>query len=461
MKIRCLAGLAVMTLAIVSSAEAAWVYTETNTVANGVSQGSLTDGVWTFYATRAKNSATDLSVDAKKGMSIATESLAPIDFTEVVNQDGSASYKVVSFAFALGNRASPLAPYITEFVAPDCTSLSGEGCFKSCTNLKKIILNENATAGSGRMFEGCSSLAELYPRRFPSSGSFSFSGCSSLAGRIELYEATSVASSMFNGCSLLEEIVAPKATAVGERGFQNCSGLTNVVLSAQLEKLQDWAFDGCTELCEESIRRLLHKGLAQWGNNTTTNIRGGFSGCLGLMELVLDIPNLATNVVPSDCFKNCSSLGRVDFKSDIAEIRGAAFYDIKPGAELYMPAAVPSLYGGAAVATQNAPYPRIYLQDNFDGWLDVMYVDAKNHVIRRSEFNDASWVSKHRSDLTWSGVNPVRSKMLADTTMTVENEDGTVKILDNKVLGFITWDNNKAGCWILKAPKPGMSVIVR
>lgn len=85
----------------------------------------------------------------------------------------------------------------------------------------------------------------------------------------------------------------------------------------------------------------------------------------------------------------------------------------------------------------------------------------KGHVIRRSEFNDASWVSKNRTDLTWSGKNPVRSKMLADTTMTVENEDGTVKILDNKVLGFITWDNNKAACWILRAPQYGFNVIVR
>ena len=73
-----------------TSSDAAWTYTETNTVVNGVSKGSITDGVWTFYAERAKGATDELTVDASKGMSINPAQPAKIDFSEI--EDG---YKVV------------------------------------------------------------------------------------------------------------------------------------------------------------------------------------------------------------------------------------------------------------------------------------------------------------------------------------------------------------------------------
>ena len=75
-------ALAAAAALVCGAASASWTYTETNgteavvvdTSKAGI--GSLTDGVWTFYTTRAKGTK-NLTVDASKGgVAIATESPA-------------------------------------------------------------------------------------------------------------------------------------------------------------------------------------------------------------------------------------------------------------------------------------------------------------------------------------------------------------------------------------------------
>ena len=143
-----------------------WVYTETNTVANGVSKGSITDGVWTFYAERAKGATDELTVDASKGMQIDPAAPAKIDFTDI--SDG---WKIVKF-IGVRSVSSPLVLYTTEFIGPDCTNLSGQEIFYpgpsvENTTLTKVALREDAliTLGNDRMFMNCTRLASFTPRR--------------------------------------------------------------------------------------------------------------------------------------------------------------------------------------------------------------------------------------------------------------------------------------------------------
>ncbi len=438
-------------------AEAGWTYTETNTVESGTSKGYLTDGVWTFGAERAKDTQ-NLSAYGSKGTCTATEPCS-IDFTTI-----EGGYVVVDFSTlsaqsgAGGSTLYASRELVSEFIAPDCAALYGEGCFKGCVNLRKIVLKDNAKLVHGRMLQDCSSLSELYPRTFSSVGTIGFSGCSSLPGRIEITSSTSVPESMFANCSLLEEVVMPNATVISEGAFRYCSNLTNVVLSSSLTKIQTSAFAGCHKLSNEFILSVMSGSLTQFGHGSA-DTGMVFSDCYGLTgPLVWEQTTLARNRIPSDTFENCTNLSEVVIKTPVDSICSDAFHNIRNGARLYMPAEVPGTVGNRAFVTDTAPWQKVYLQDNFDAWLEALYENYQHHLIRKADFNNPSWVSKHRNDMNWSVA---KKKMLMDTSMCYEKEDKTVGLLEKGVLAFIIYDNGKAGTWVLRTPRIGLSVIVR
>lgn len=435
-----------------TSGDAAWTYTETEVV-NGTGKGSITDGVWTFYAERAKGATDELTVDASKGMSINPAQPAKIDFSEI--EDG---YKVVKFV-GVRNTQSPLVLYTTEFIAPDCVNLSGQEIFypgnAKNTTLTKIQLCEDAviTLGSDRMFKNCTSLSSFSPRKI-ANGTLQidmFSGCSSLDGAFELTECTTINSSVFNGCSKLGGIKAENAINVGQSSFNGCSSLSNIVLSSAVSTVGNYAFYGCSKITTEFVQEILNKGLTRLGNSETSR-QGCFQNCSGLTgTLVWNCPNVT--VIPKDCFNGCSSLERVEIKSYVSEIQLQAFFNLKKSAEIYLPEIPVEVYGAHAIAGSSAPFPRVYLSGDIQIWLEKMYENASNHLIKKEEFGDTSWVSKHRNDVTW-GRN-MGNKVKSDTTM---YEDGKVK--DKNVVAFIMGNTNN-GCWILKKPEEGLKVIVR
>lgn len=435
--------------------------------------GKLTDGVWSFPAT-LKN-GTNLEVDAKKGTSSATE-LCVIDFTQI-----EGGYKVTKFGqfssqhgkYPDNDKGTQLYPYrglITEFIAPDCTAISGEACFKNCTNLTKVVLAEGVGI-QGRTFEGCKSLVELEPRKFAGIANDAFLGCSSLKGKIENTaigtddKPASFGSNAFSGCSSLEEVVAENVKIIGEKVFNGCTSLTNIVLSPQIRTINKWAFDGCAKLTTENVQRILHKGLVQLGGTNGKDLKGGFTNCKGLTgTLVWEFAGLSTNVVPENCFQGCDSLERVDFKTPVTEFRAAAFYNLKPGAEFHMTVEAPKVFASRATMTTTAPYPKVYLKGNSPAWLEVMNKNAYENIILKDAFNNESKYITG-SEIGWSTI---RALMKKDTDMCSYDETEN-KITVNKrgVLGFLMYKQTssgkttQAGCWILKEPKEGFSVIVR
>lgn len=433
--------------------DAAWTYTETNTVVNGVSKGSITDGVWTFYAERAKGATDELTVDASKGMSINPAQSAKIDFSEI--EDG---YKVVKFV-GVRNTQSPLVLYTTEFIAPHCTNLSGQEIFypgnAKNTTLTKIQLCEDAeiTLGNDRMFRNCTSLSFFSPRKIANKtlNTDMFSGCSALEGEFEFSECTQFNGGVFSGCSKIGGIKAENAVSIGQSSFAGCSSLSNIVLSSAVSAVGNFAFSGCSKITTEFVQGILNKGVTRLGNSETSR-EGCFQNCSGLTgTLVWNCPNVT--VIPKYCFSGCSSLERVEIKSYVSEIQLQAFFDLKKSAEIYLPEIPVEVYGAHAIAGSSAPFPRVYLSGDIQIWLEKMYENASNHLIKKEEFGDTSWVSKNRNDVTWGRNMGVKVK--SDTTM---YEDGKVK--DKNVVAFIMGNTNN-GCWILKQPEEGFKVIVR
>lgn len=449
-----------------TSSDAAWTYTETEVV-NGTGKGSITDGVWTFYAERAKGATDELTVDASKGMSINPAQPAKIDFSEI--EDG---YKVVKFV-GVRNTQSPLVLYTTEFIAPHCVNLSGQEIFFGSTTLTKIQLREDAviTLGSDRMFKNCTSLSSFSPRKI-ANGTLQidmFSGCSSLDGAFELTECTTIRGSAFFGCSKLGGIKAENAVSIEQSSFADCSSLSNVVMSSNIETIGVSAFSG-TAISAEVAESLLGESVTLIGKYKADKLFYEglcFRGCTAMFgELVWKMPNLATNVVPSECFKN-AVLGKIVFKTPIDTFESAAFYNVRAkdnaATELYLHGQVPAQIKNNAFMRHDPPYTKVYIPDNYENWLDVIEEDKNHILIRKADFQNRGWTqNKHSSVGGWDGITKI---MANDTSMCKKDGSGNsavFEVFDKHVIGFaFVYGSSGGGCWILKKPETGFKVIVR
>ena len=232
------------------------------------------------------------------------------------------------------------------------------------------------------------------------------------------------------------------------------------MLSPALATVKNYAFNGCANLGMDTVTGVMHKQLRHIGSNDSNNMLGIFQNCSGISgTFVWNMPDLATNVVPGACFYGCSSLERVEFKTSVAEIRGGAFYNIKGGAEVYLPSKPAAIYGSDAISRATAPYPKVYLKDNFDDWFSVMRVT--HHVIERADFTNTTWTSTYVGDTkSWFVIT---AKMRGDTAMCDTETIGGVsypRVLDKNVIAFVMRGNN-TGCWVRRATVTGTTLKVR
>lgn len=454
------------------SSSADWTYTETNTVQNGTSKGSITDGVWTFYAERAKGSEKELTVNASKGVSINPKELAKIDFTEI-----NGGFKVVAF-YGWRNNLSPLRQYATEFIAPDCTTLGGEETFFRNINLTKVVFCENEPLKiSGNVnycFGECTNLVDFKPRQIKGVLGSMFYNCSNLEGRFEIEGNGGTSIGAFSGCAKLGEIKLKNIDTFSQGAFSGCTSLSNIVCVTPIANIGNYAFKNCTKITTEFVQSLLGENLVRWGNSMTDR-NGCFEGCTGLTgTIVIDLPNLVTNVVPNRCFYGCSSLERVVVKSkNLCDIGNEAFYAISKGAEVVMPKnVIKGRFGRQAVWNENigynVPYPKICLIGDVEAYLDK--INETHYIIRKADFEDSAWVH-HDLALGVGVIKPSYDYMIdtmrkdeAMCTITKVDGKNKVKLLDKRIVGFIYYRSSSArenGCWILAEPKLGLTVTVR
>ena len=397
----CIMGAAVAAalFSVVHSAEASWIYTETNNAAfKDTGLGYLSNGVWTVPATRAKNKA-NLTVSGTGAVSTSTDA-TPWDFTTVKNESGE-DRPVVTFKACTGVNVS-------EVIAPSCVSFSGQNIFQNCTSLTNVELSADFSTFGARSFSGCSSLERFSPSIMPSVvtvAGYAFSSCPKLKGSLSFPNCTTVGLSAFNGCALLESVSVPKMSAMSVDGHQ-------------------------------------------------------FHGCASFRSFTWDFPDYQA-AVPSSCFKDCSALARVEFKTAVSGIAGSAFMDIAPGAELYMAAEAPETIGDQAFANtaSSGLAPRVYLQANAEAWLDAFEVNY--HVIRLGNsaelaaFN-AGW-SEVVGSKTRTRADVIRQMKRDPDICTIDADNGDIVTrLKNGVLAFaVRRTGNVAyaySCWILAAP---------
>ena len=456
-------------LSVTMSPKGYWTYVEEGVDHNKIGYGYVTDGVWKLYAKRTQKNATTLSLTGSGGKFYGAAP-SPMNFTNV-RDEGGVAYQVVAFGTVMGRNAGQLlynqASMLTELVAPDCVQFNtgSSYIFGSCTAMTNVVLNADFSALVDGCFNNCTALRTIHPRRLMCATVpyYGFRLCSSLEGTLELPVCTTIGGYSFSSCTSLHKVVATNATVISDYAFSGCTGLYEVIASPALTQVSVSGFSGCTALRPDFLGTILGKTLRYFGKTDFSKMGEEFSGCTSLKgPLVWDFPNLVTNVVNKNGFLDCSSLESVVFKTPVAEIRDNAFYGLKAGAELHMHAQAPAVFGARVAGSQTAPYPRIYLKDNFNAWLSAMNV--QQDLMRSEDFDNHEWSSKVRADtITWATM---AAEMAKDTSLCTAEMSGktiTKVNVDKKVLGIMLYCHNHAHwmCWVLREPKPGTVLLLQ
>ena len=226
---KCVKNLLVSFVVLASmSANAAFTYDKDTQI--------LTDGVWTFKEIGLAKDGVSMTV---KGSLVEKNPDVPskLDFSDVKDSSGKA-LKVVTLGVFTGLNVS-------EVIAPDCTAFSGQNCFYTCKDLKKVVLAEDfGNLGGARAFSGCTSLEEFSPRILQVNGvtGSAFASCSKLPGSFVLPKCTSVGKHAFSKCVLLESVSAPLVDEILEGAFSGCESMSVFCFEAKAEAIEKNSF---------------------------------------------------------------------------------------------------------------------------------------------------------------------------------------------------------------------------
>lgn len=163
------------------------------------------------------------------------------------------------------------------------------------SSIRTVVLEEGVTSIGNDAFRGCINLAQVeIPNSVTSIGNGAFSGCANLT-QVEIPNSVaSIGNGAFSGCSSLTSITIPYGvTSIKSHTFYDCTSLKNVVIPNSVTNIEYGAFWDCTSLAYMTIP------------NSVTSIVGSFSGCSGLISIV--IPDSVCYLGEST-FEGCSGL---------------------------------------------------------------------------------------------------------------------------------------------------------
>ena len=186
--------------------------------------------------------------------------------------------------------------------------------FSSCTELKKVVLNDGLQSIGSGAFEGCNSLQSInIPSTVTELGDMAFWGCSDLR-EVELNDGLKkIGEAAFANCTSLQSIaIPPTVTEIDNHSFNDCPSLREVVLNeSRLTKIDTDVFRNCTALQSITIP------------STVKEIDlCAFRSCTNLREIVL---NEGVQRIGVSAFQDCTALQSITLPSTVNDIEHYAF----------------------------------------------------------------------------------------------------------------------------------------
>ena len=206
-----------------------------------------------------------------------------------------------------------LPPSVENFEIPDYITEIGNGCFRKCTNLTRLVIPQKITSLNNQSFEECRNLKEIV-----------------IESAIE-----TISSAMFKNCRNLEKAVLPDTiTHIKEEAFKNCTALTSINIPKELYYIGSEAFMNCPGLSNLKLPEKFHHRLVDIGlekENTALSARYESIGlkitnngkslveCLNKDMVSVTIPDGVTHIY-NNAFRGCKKLESITIPDSVIQI---------------------------------------------------------------------------------------------------------------------------------------------
>lgn len=207
------------------------------------------------------------------------------------------------------------------------------------TNVKNVILNDNANFGIS-VFHSCPSLEEItLPTSMTAIPNTTFVDCTSLSSVTIPSGVTSIGTYVFANCRSLSSITIPTGViSIGDGAFRDCINLERINsnvngvfnIPSGVTRVNQVCFRNCYKL--ETIN--IPSGITIIGDFS-------FEGCTGLTSV--EIPSGVT-VIGSDAFESCTSLTSIIINALSIPTLGNYAFDNTNNCPIYVPDASVNAY---------------------------------------------------------------------------------------------------------------------
>lgn len=242
------------------------------------------------------------------------------------------------------------------------SAFSGER-FKSCTEIKKVIVPDSIKIIKENAFEYCWDLQEInLPDSLTAIGEEAFFDCNSLKEIRLPQQLTTISYGCFHGCSNMRNINMGKSViTIEEVAFFACTALEEIELSESLQYIESFSF--C--MCEKLKNIYLPHGLSELGmspfsdcyslkeinvsekNEKYSSIEGVLFDKLGKRIIcypggrgpVYAIPD-GVEVIGENAFEGCKSLTSITLPDSVRRIENQAFRGCSSLKEIEIPESV-------------------------------------------------------------------------------------------------------------------------
>ena len=325
----------------------------------------------------------------------------------------------------------------------------GSQCFKGCSNLQEISLNNITTLGSNDCFQDCSSLEEVTVNSSLNVIPLNcFFNCSNLEKINGLTGNITITYGAFRSCQKLEDSTFENCTiyldenpTTGGYVFYNCNTITELNLAAGCS-LGNQTFRGCTNLsdidlsevvsvsggCFQSCSSLQHADLSSCIYINTNSL---FNGCTSLQDIIINSNANLTTAAYAMCY-GCSSLTSISGLEHVTYVDMEAFHNATSLTNISL--------GNVTTIKANA----------FAGCSNLETISMGNEI---KQYNSTTgYIEVYWNSLTTlegsalSGCNKLFSN-----NMTVGQDTGKVHLILNNITS-IPWQALKGGMAALSIP---------
>ncbi len=216
---------------------------------------------------------------------------------------------------AIDGRAFTGCSNLRDVVFNDCLTSIEYGAFENCTSLLEADLPDSVQTIRYDAFRNCTSLNYFdYPLAWENTSTSNdeiFKSCSNLKSIIVPEGVTTLPVSAFSGANLLESVILPSTlTSVPYNAFYGCSSLKSIELPDSVHTIGEFAFSASgleTIVLPESL---------------TTISRQSFSECRSLTDVEF---NESLTFIGQEAFMNSTALIEADLPDSVQTISGKAF----------------------------------------------------------------------------------------------------------------------------------------